>query len=215
MPAVHARRTAIVAAGALTLAVGALAAGCGGDANTATAPTTATRAAAAGAGSCDPSSERRSLARSLAVRNLLPVSVTVTMSNVTCSQWSGVSTPYAWNGTVIMPGSTETRRMEMAKGTAPAWTMALSGAKSDTPFRIKCTNPDNPCGYDVLGAPAGPWPDSVVVGTNAEPSWAATPAQKASLERMPVNAIAIWSDGQKVYVFAHTGDPREITDPVT
>ena len=214
MTAVHARRIAIAAAGALALTAGAVAAGCGGDATTASTPTAATRAAA-GTGSCDPSSERRSYARSLSLRNLLPVTVTVTASNVNCAQWSGVSTPYAWNGTVVEAGGTMTRRMEMARGTVPAWTMTLLGAQSDTPFRIKCTNPDNPCGYDVLGAPAGPWPDSVVVGTNAEPSWAATPAQKASLERMPVNAIAIWSDGQKIYVFAHTGDPREITDPVT
>lgn len=214
MATAHARRTAIAAAAALLLGAGTFAAGCGGDSGTAAAPSTSTRGAAA-TGSCDPSSQRRSQARSLAVRNLLPVSVTVTMSNVNCAQWSGVSTPYAWNGTVIAPGSTETRRMEIAKGAVPAWTMALVGAKSDTPFRIRCTNPDNACGYDVLGAPAGPWPDSVVMGTTAEPSWAATPEQQASLERMPVNQVVVWSDGTKVYVFAHTGDPREITDSVT
>lgn len=173
------------------LALGMLAAGCGGDAST--TATTATRAAAgAGAGSCDPSRERRSTARSLAVRNLLPVRVSVGMYDVNCAQWSGVSTPYAWDGTVIAPGRTETRRMEMAKGTSPAWTMELPiGRVEGAPFRITCRNPDNPCGYGVLGAPAGPWPDSVVVSTDAQPSWAATDAQRASLQRMAVNEVAI------------------------
>lgn len=203
--------TALIAVGS----IGGLAA-CGGTDDQASAPasTTAPKQAAPST-ACNPRDERRSYARSLTVVNLLPVPISLTTSDVNCSQWSGVSTPYAWNGVTLGSNEAMGKRMEMARGTRPTWTFTIGVPRALTPFTAKCTNPDNPCGYDVLGAQAGPWPDSVVIATDATPGWAITPDQQKRLERLGTDQLVVWSDGSKVYVWAHTGDQREITDAVT
>lgn len=207
--------TAVAALAALST-LGLAACGSGGDQPSGT---TSDRAAAGGsraqATACNPGDERRSYARSLTVLNMLPVPISLTASDVSCAQWSGVSTPYAWSGVTLTGNESMTKRMEMARGTRPQWTFTVRVPKALTPFTVRCTNPDNACGYDVLGAPAGPWPDSVIIATNATPDWAATPEQRARIERMGTDQVVVWSDGSRVYVWAHTGDEREITDAVT
>lgn len=193
------------------------AAGCGGGTAQGGDPvaTSSARQAEAPATACNPDAERRSYARSLTVINLLPVPISLTASDVNCAQWSGVSTPYAWNGETLAGDENMRKRMEMARGTSPRWTFTVRVPKGLTPFTITCTDPGSPCGYDVLGAPAGPWPDSVVIATDATPDWAATPEQRRRLERLGIDQVAVWSDGTKVYVWAHAADARQITDAVT
>lgn len=207
-------KTPLAAAVVAALSLGLVAMGCGGDGPSPT-PTGTTARAAAPATACNPGDERRSYARSLTVLNMLPVPTSLTASDVNCAQWSGVSTPYAWNGVTLTGNESMTKRMEMARGTRPQWTFTVRVPRALAPFAITCTNPDNPCGYDVFGAPAGPWPDSVVIATDATPDWAATPEQRARIERMGTDQVVVWSDGSRVYVWAHTGDAREITDAVT
>lgn len=193
----------VIAATAMALA------GCGGDP---AGMATSTVARQAGGSGCI---ERPSIARSLQIRNLLPVEVWVKATDVNCKQWSGVSTPWQLDGTVIAAGMTVRQRLEMARSVSPSWTLVLRANRTGMPFGITCPRPRTACGYGLSNAPAGPDTDSVVVSTEAQPSWAATAAQVAALAHAPVDQITVWSDGSKVYVSARTVDDREITDSVT
>lgn len=195
--------TTLLAAG---LVVGAvlIAAGCGGDAQSPAPTSTADRAAAA-ATACDPKDERSSHQRSLTVINLLPVPVSLGVSGVNCAQWSGRSTPYAWEGVTLAAGNGgQGRRMEMARNTRPTWTFTVRAPGALTPFAVRCSHPSNPCGYEVQGAPGEPWSKSVVIATDvASPDWAATPIQRRRVEDIAANNLVVWSDGSKVYVSAY------------
>lgn len=203
--------TSLVAAG---LAVGAVivGAGCGGDAES-TTPASPPERAAASATACDPTEERRSIARSLTVINLLPVQVSLGVSNVNCAQWSGVSTPYAWNGvTLAAVNGGRAMRMEMARGTSPTWTFTVRAPGALTPFAVRCQYPSYPCGYDVQGAPGEAWSTSAVIATDvAMPDWAATPAQRRRIDNIDVNNLVLWSDGAKVHASSRGGQKPDYT----
>lgn len=195
---------AVTAAAALSL--GLVAVGCGDDAPS-SAPASTPERAAAPATACDPGQERGSLARSLTFINLLPVPVSLGVSGVNCAQWSGVSTPYAWNGVTLAAGNGgRGMRMEMARGTSPAWTFTVNAPGALTPFAIRCVRPAYPCGYDVQGASGEPWSTQVVISTDlASPDWAVTAAQRKRIDNIATDHLMLWSDGSKVYVSAHGG----------
>lgn len=197
--------TAISAVAALSL--GLLAAGCGGDASS-SVPASAPERAAAPAAECDPSQERDSRARSLTFINLLPVPVSLGVSGVNCAQWSGVSTPYAWNGVTLDAGNGgRGMRMEMGRRTRPAWTFTVNAPGALTPFAVRCPRPADTCGYNVQGAPDEPWSTQVVISTDlASPDWAVTAAQRKRIDNIATDHLILWSDGSKVYVSSY-GEP--------
>lgn len=195
---------AVTAASALSL--GFVAAGCGDDAPS-SAPASTPERAAAPAMECDPAQERRSHARSLTFINLLPVPVSIGVSGVNCAQWSGVSTPYAWNGVSLAAGNGgRGMRMEMARGTSPTWTFTVNAPGALTPFAVRCRQPAYPCGYDMQGAPGAPWSTQVAISTDlASPDWAVTPRQRKRIDNIATDHLILWSDGSKVYVSSHKG----------
>lgn len=194
------------------LSLALVAAGCGGD-DPSPAPTGTTARAATPATACDPAQERRSYARSLTVINLLPVKVSLGVSKVNCAQWSGVSTPYAWDGvTLAAVDGGRGMRMEMARSTSPTWTFTVRAPEALAPFAVRCFHPADPCGYDVQGEPGGTWSTSVVISTDvARPDWAVTPAQRRRIENIGTDHLMLWSDGSKVYVSSHGGTRRDVT----
>lgn len=130
-PSSHRRLRAL--AGLLLVGVVSLSAvACGSDA--ASTPSTASTAASSRQASDVPNAdgvcpEARSIATSVRISNLLPSAVTfrVPIDEITCADWSGVSTPYtAFNRQSVAPSEVRSFRLELRKSAERgAWTMGM------------------------------------------------------------------------------------------